>query len=316
MTLRTYAVPFTFLTLLLAACDSEPAGTGGSSTAGSSAEAGSSAGGNRPDEGGAPSEGGAATISGGSASGGAPAEGGAPSAGGAGAGGSPPSPGLATLGSLVVLGDSIGDGGGQSPFYYNLLRDALTDHYGPLDYRRKAQSGSKTGALAGQIDDLPSTLPGPVAVVITSGGNDMKAALPLILAGSDDAARATMQANLEGAYLELTSPGRFGDGVEVHVFQATIYDASDGVGDFGEHDCAFAGNLPTIPSAGFFAEWNGTIEAAVGAHGQTVADVHGLFSGHGYSGNPNWFASDCTHPNTLGHAALAEHFESLIVGAP
>jgi hypothetical protein len=38
-------------------------------------------------------------------------------------------------------------------------------------------ASAKTGALKGQANGLPSQLPGPVAVAITSGGNDMKASM-------------------------------------------------------------------------------------------------------------------------------------------
>src|SRR5438552_1099667 len=93
------------------------------------------------------------------------------SSGTGGAGGAGGSPGLATLGTLVVLGDSISDGGGQPPFYYELLKTDLITKYGQIAYHNNAQSGSKTDALVGQIKGLPGTLPGPVAVVITSGGN-------------------------------------------------------------------------------------------------------------------------------------------------
>jgi lysophospholipase L1-like esterase len=233
--------------------------------------------------------------------------------GGGGAGGGP-SAGLAELGTLVVLGDSIGDGGGQGPFYYARLRDMLEAKYGAIAYHREADSGSKTGALLGQIDGLPGQLPGPVAVAITSGGNDMKDSLPLILAGADQAARTTMGGNIDAALSALLEFDRFGAGVIVHVFEANIYDASAGVGDFGQHDCAFGQGLPAIPTDTFFANWNGEIAARVQSHGQILMDMHGHFYDHGYAGSPSWFASDCTHPNTLGHAALADYFYTAITG--
>lgn len=222
--------------------------------------------------------------------------------------------GLATLGSLVVLGDSISDGGGVGPFYYDLLRQDLATRYGAIAYRNNAQSGSKTGALASQIDALPKTLASPVAVCVTSGGNDMKAALPLILTGTDQAARAQMGTNVQTALSKLLVPGRFGTNVSVHVFEANIYDASDGKGDFGSHGCAFAQGMPTFPSDGYFANWNGVITTQVAAKSQVLAELHGHFYGHGYAGNPIWFAGDCTHPNTLGHDQLRRLFYRLITG--
>jgi hypothetical protein len=120
--------------------------------------------------------------------------------------------------------------------------------------------------------------------------------------------------NIDAALAELTSPGRFGSGVEVYVFETTIYDASAGQGDFGQHDCAFGDGVPAIPTDGFFANWNGEIAGSVAAHSQTLVDMHAAFYDHGYAGSPNWFASDCTHPNALGHAALADLFYVAITG--
>ncbi len=313
-------------------CDDGASG-GSAATGAGSSQGGSAPVGGAGGEGGDPSGSGSGAFSSGSGASGSVASGPATSgpgstgvggegggsttgggAAGPGVGGGGPM-GLPTLGTLVVLGDSISDGGGQSPFYYNLLRNDLEAHYGTtLAYHRNAESGSKTNALMGQIDDLPNTLPGPVAVAITSGGNDMKAALPLIVAGADANARATMLSNIDNAIATLTEADHFGPGVQVYVFHANIYDASDGVGDFGSNGCNFGQGLPTIPTDTFFANWNGAIATAVNTHGQTVADMHGLFTGHGYDGAPNWFASDCTHPNQLGHAALATYFGSLITG--
>ncbi|MCA9650901.1 MAG: SGNH/GDSL hydrolase family protein [Myxococcales bacterium] len=218
--------------------------------------------------------------------------------------GEPPPVGLDDVGTLVILGDSIGDGGGQAPYYYTLLRDDLAAHYGPIEYHNRAQSGSETGALVGQIDGLPDQLPGPVVVVITSGGNDMKDDLFAVVAGLDGALIAQMSANIDAALGDLLAPGRFGAGVEVHVFEGNVYDASDGAGDFGSAGCNFAGGLPAIPSDAMFGRWNDGIRSAVEARGQTAVDMHEYFYGHGYHATPSWYASDCTHPNSLGHDQL------------
>lgn len=228
--------------------------------------------------------------------------------------GEPPPMGLDDVGSLVILGDSIGDGGGQGPYYYALLRDDLTAHYGPIEYVNRAQSGSETGALSGQINGLPAQLPGPVVVVITSGGNDMKDDLVAVVAGLDAPLIAQMNANIDGALGQLLAPGRFGAGVDVHVFEGNIYDASDGAGDFGSQDCNFAGGLPAIPSDAFFDRWNEGIRDAVEGRGQTAVDIHGYFYGHGYHASPSWYASDCTHPNSLGHDELRRHLFEQITG--
>jgi lysophospholipase L1-like esterase len=257
--------------------------------------------------GGAAGTGGATGGGGQAGTGQAGGQAGAPASGGA-------SPGLATLGSLVILGDSISDGGGVSPFYYDLLHADLANRYGAIQYQNNAQGGSKTGALEGQIDALPGALPGPVAVCITSGGNDMKAELAAIVTNTDGPARAQMGANVATALEALLAPGRFGAGVDVHVFEANIYDASDGQGNFGTNGCAFGKGLPAIPSDGFYANWNGEISQQVSAKAQTLNDIHQLFWMHGFNHPPSWYASDCTHPSAAGHDQLRRQFYFEITG--
>jgi lysophospholipase L1-like esterase len=221
---------------------------------------------------------------------------------------------LATLGTLVILGDSIGDGGGQPPYYYGLLRDSLAAHYAlSIEYRNKADSGSKTSALLAQVNALPNTLPGPVAVAITSGGNDMKDNLVAILTGSDGPARAKMGDNIDTALDALLSPDRFGAGTSVHVYYANIYDASDGQGNFKSGGCVVNIDSPS-PTDPFFASWNGEIADRVADHAQLVADMHKHFQGHGFNHPPNWYASDCTHPNTTGHDQVRQMFFESITG--
>ncbi len=244
---------------------------------------------------------------GGSGSGGA-------GSGGEGSGGDPGSVGgLSDVGTLVVLGDSIGDGGGQGPYYYKLLKSSLDAKYGGVVYHNKAQSGSKTSALLGQINSLPKSLPGPVAVAITSGGNDMKDVLPLILLGADALVIGQMGNNISAALSALLQPNRFGPAVAVHVFEATIYDASDGKGNFKSGGCVISMDSPK-PVDPFFANWNGEIEARVAAHGQTVTPLHDHFFGHGFNNPPKWFANDCTHPNSTGHDELHRLLYEQITG--
>jgi lysophospholipase L1-like esterase len=223
--------------------------------------------------------------------------------------------GLTTLGTLVILGDSIGDGGGGSPFYYDLLKGDLGKRYGSIGYQHAAVSGSKTSDLSNQIDALPAKLAGPVAVCITSGGNDMKAVFPQVVTGTDGAARTAMGDNIKRALDKLLAPGRFGAGVEVHVYEGNIYDASDGAGDFGSHGCKFVpAGYPASPSDKYFDAWNSVIATQVTAHKQMSADMHTYFYGHGYKVSPDWYATDCTHPSTLGHDNLRRLFYFEITG--
>jgi hypothetical protein len=221
---------------------------------------------------------------------------------------------LPALATLVVLGDSIGDGGGVAPYYHDLLYADLQARYGDVVYDNRAEAGSETDALLGQVEALPAALPGPVAVVVTSGGADMRAAISAILGGSDGPARMQTQANIEAALEALLAPDRFGAGVEVYVFEANLYDASDGVGDYAEHGCAFGQGLPAIPTDAYFANWNGTIANAVGAAGQRTIDVHADFDGHGYAARETWYDTDCILPNATGHDALRRLFYEWITG--
>ncbi|MBK8255400.1 MAG: SGNH/GDSL hydrolase family protein [Polyangiaceae bacterium] len=222
---------------------------------------------------------------------------------------------LLDVGSLVILGDSISDGGGDGPYYYNLLHTDLEAKYGALEYHHQAQSGSKTDALVMQINSLPSTLTGPVAVVITSGGNDMKAAIAQILGGIDESKRNEMRQNVKNALDLLGTPNHFGPGVDVHVFEGNIYDSSDGSGKYSDYGCKFPLSLfPAQPTDTYFTNWNTVIAEEVAAHGQTLVDMHTYFYGHGFQSNPNWYVDDCIHPSTVGHSELRNLFYEHITG--
>ncbi len=211
-------------------------------------------------------------------------------------------PPMSMLGTLVVMGDSISDNGGVAPFYYDKLKSALELKFPGTSYFHVAKSGSKADDLIRQINTLPVTLPGPVAVVMTSGGNDMRAALLKIVLGTDAPARATMRMNLQEALTELLSANRFGPDVLVRVYEANIYDSSDGVGDFVNQGCLVP--YPESDTSQHFERWNGEIAAEVAEHGQQLIDLHALFAGHGISSASRWYAADCIHPNALGHDAL------------
>lgn len=272
---------------------------------GASTGSGASSGGQGSGGGGSDS----ATVGSGGGLGSGGGQGGATSEGG---GAPEPEPmGLPDVGSLVVLGDSIGDGGGQPPYYYDLLHDDLEAFYGgAIVYENAADSGSTTGALSGQIAGLPQTLPGPVVVVITSGGNNMKNNAVQVVLGLDDAIRQQMVDEIDAALQQLQVPGRFGPGVDVHVFEANIYDASDGQGNFASGGCAISMDAPN-GSTEAFASWNQAIADVVSAHQQVLVDMHGHFTGHGFNSTDNWYAGDCTHPNATGHAEL----EQLVFGS-
>ncbi|MFO0759054.1 MAG: SGNH/GDSL hydrolase family protein [Byssovorax sp.] len=232
--------------------------------------------------------------------------------------------------SYVVLGDSISDGGGQGPFFYDLLvtnddnayptwqgKDLKTKFGAGLQVVHNAKGGAVSGNLPGQVSNLPDTLPGPVLVTITIGGNDMQANIFSILQGTDGPKRDKFRMNLAAALGELTKPDRFGPGVEVHVFEADIYDPSDGKGDFSKHGCpAPLSLLPVTPTDTFFANWNGVVDDEVPMHGMSkVSPLHMTFYGHGIgNADDRWFANDCIHPNKKGHNELRRMFWANITG--
>jgi GDSL-like Lipase/Acylhydrolase family len=307
-TFQTLAFAVVLVAALGCSSSDNSAGSGGGSSGGS---AGTAAGGGGTAAGGAAGQG-SGGVAGSIASGGSA---GVAAGGSAGAGtGGGNTAALATLGSLVVLGDSISDGGGQAPFYYDLLKQDLTQKYGNISYQHRAQGGSKTSALQGQVSGLPSTLPGPVAVCVTSGGNDMKAQLLQIVTGTDGPARAEMGQNISNALATLLAPNHFGPGVEVRVFEANIYDSSDGQGNFSAHNCNFGSGFPALATDPYFGSWNGEIATQVSAKGQWLADIHDLFYLHGFNFPPSWYASDCTHPTQVGHDQLRRYFYFKITG--
>ena len=98
----------------------------------------------------------------------------------------PPKTALPTaFGSYIELGDSISDGGGEPPFFYNLLfsnDDVNYPTWSGLDLKTRfnvqqhvhgAVAGAQTKDVPGQVTKLPASLPGPVLITITIGGNDI-----------------------------------------------------------------------------------------------------------------------------------------------
>jgi lysophospholipase L1-like esterase len=243
--------------------------------------------------------------------------------------GSPPTATpLTAVGTLVVLGDSISQGGGQPPFYYNLLlsnddttypewtgKDLRTKYGANVMMVNNAVAGAVSSDLPTQVTALPASLPGPVAVVLTIGGNDMQTNIAAILQGVDQGLRTQFQMNLASALGQLTMPGRFGTGVDVHVYEADIYDPSDGSGNF--QTCPYPLSLvPPQPSDPFFGEWNAVVDGEVPMHpSSVVAPLHATFHTHGVnSGAANWFYTDCIHPNATGHDAIRGMFWTQITG--
>jgi hypothetical protein len=246
-------------------------------------------------------------------------------------------------GTFVVVGDSISDVGSgsmldkQKPFYRELLV-ANDDNLYP-DWKGKdfttcwgspnvvkvskggaiATEGTTTGAsvLFDQVKALPMTLPGPVLVVGTIGGNDVQRALPDVLLGNDVSAQlAAFKKGVDDAFGELTKTDRFGAGVKVDVLLTNIYDPSGGNGNFTFPDMTkcpgvlgfYPANKPTDP---LLKPWEDAMAASAMMFGVTLLDLQTLFKPHAVSSMDGWFFSDCIHPNSAGH----EHIRELFWGA-
>jgi lysophospholipase L1-like esterase len=221
--------------------------------------------------------------------------------------------------TYVVLGDSISDGGGQGPFFYDLLNhnddatwpDAhgkdLQTRYPGIQVVKASKAGATANGLASQAQGLSTSLAGPVLVTITIGGNDVTAAMGKLLIGSSDAQdRATFASELDAALQELTKPDRFGAGVEATVLLANIYDPSDGTGNFTYQGSKCQGALglwpATRPTTPLLTPWEQVMtDTATKYPRVTVLGLHERFDGHGVAAHPTWFFSDCIHPNSAGH---------------
>jgi lysophospholipase L1-like esterase len=262
--------------------------------------------------------------------------------------------------TLVVVGDSISDvgngsgGAAEQPFYRTLLvknDDVLYPEWKGFDLAtcwgldpianvvKVSKGGSVAavpagnnptdmGILLNQVTSLPASLPGPVLVVGTIGGNDVKNALFTDLVGTAAQQQAKIDAFVAGytqAMNELTRMDRFGPGVKVSVLMPNVYDPSGGTGHF----FYAPNNLPCLglyllwpdskATAPYIAPWNTAMAAAAA----TFPNVHMFelgapFKPHAVTqpASSNWFYQDCTHPNRQGHNALRTLFWAGIVALP
>ncbi len=215
--------------------------------------------------------------------------------------------------TLVSLGDSIGDPpAGTTTYIAELTKRLAGGQPGSLRVVRGARAGARSRDLAAQARMLPTDLPGPVGIVITIGGNDLREAAGVAIGGADLEVRQELRRNIADAIDDLVRPGRFGSGTEAHVYLATIYDSSDGRGGFRERGCPIA--IGTIATDGIFERWNADLADLARARGAKIVDIHGVFRGHGIGSPESWYLGDCIHPNNAGHVALASAFADAIRG--
>jgi len=228
----------------------------------------------------------------------------------------------------VILGDSISDGGGAGPFFYNLL-DANDDAkwpdgagkdfkslYGPdIKIVKASKAGARAQNLGGQVNSITGPLEGPVLVTITIGGNDVQAALGKLLTGGDVAPdRESFRGFLDEGIGLLKTPDKFGPGVEVVVYMTNVYDPSDGTGNF-----KFATGTKCGGALGFYPAGKATSpdldpfetifdDVAAKYKDVHVLDLRAKYNGHGVPAAETWFVTDCIHPNAKGHDAIRDLF--------
>jgi lysophospholipase L1-like esterase len=244
------------------------------------------------------------------------------------------------FGTYIAIGDSISAGGGMGPFYNDLLDQNddstypgwkghdLATRYPGIMYVKAAQGGAVSGPygdittiaapqLVNQINGLGHSYPGDVLVTMTIGGNDLNDHAGDAVTGIDASDKTKFTANLKAALDALTAPGRLGSGKLV-IIEANIYDPSDGMGNFmsgGGPGCPQF-NVDSSLDTTTFGDWNQIIADAVTAHSSddSALDLHGLFGGHGFNSQDNWYFSDCIHPNTKGHQQLRKEAWRLLTG--
>ena len=238
----------------------------------------------------------------------------------------------AQVGTYIALGDSISDGGGVAPYFYDLLKADLTAKFPGLMYVHGAQKDAITdvysdnqpqGAptLKAQIAALDHNYPGDVVVSISIGGNDLNAHSLQAISNTDAALRAEFDAHLADELGELTTPGRLGSG-KVYIVLANIYDFTDGMGDFATVGCGPGVNIsPTAVQTGF-NNWNMVLATNIAKAGGALYDMYNDFHGHGYN-NPDktqlWYDASadptvCLLPNAAGHDAIRRSVYKILTG--
>jgi lysophospholipase L1-like esterase len=164
---------------------------------------------------------------------------------------------------------------------------------------------------------LPATATGPVLVTITSGGNDLRAAAPQAIAGTDQTYLTAMATNIDAALAALTASGRFGAGVDVYVLYANIYDPTDETGNFQSCGLPLSLFTPTpAVTVSVFDRWNAVITTESAKYPNVfVEPLHDTFLGHGIVDSVNWFYSDCIHPDEPGHHQIRRMMWKALTGA-
>lgn len=237
---------------------------------------------------------------------------------------------------VVFLGDSITAGTPPTlpaDIYRSVLAASLQQRFGEdIEIANCSEFGARTD------DYLPTQIPACFAdiqekrtlVISTMGGNDTFAAATEVMETGDvDAAAAVLEVAVEH---QRDAMRWFRDNEDVmfpagvHVITGNIYEFTDATGDMGSCPLAtnlgFGGVIPEIRDAYLYIN-----EAFLEISVETQTDSTFMlenFCGHGFfAGDPDnecyrgpeaqtWFDPTCIHPNTEGHAAVAQMFLDVI----
>ncbi len=241
---------------------------------------------------------------------------------------------------LVFIGDSITQGTPPTPddeYYRMLLSDSLEDTWGELEIDECARFGARTDDLLLDphhdiLECFPDVEPKRTLVVMTSGGNDMydvaydlRDGVPLdeVLASVDHYASLFRDA----IHHFTDNPSLFPAGVQV-VF-GNVYEFTDNESGMGACPAAAAyEGWSSEPLEGFreaYIRMNETYMDIAVETGTDMVFMKEAFCGHGFhAGEPDnecfrgedaelWFDFTCFHPNSAGHAALAEMFLATVM---
>ncbi|MDB4969464.1 MAG: hypothetical protein JWN44_5153 [Myxococcales bacterium] len=239
--------------------------------------------------------------------------------------------GGATIGTYIVLGDAISAHGGTGPYFDDQLNADLAGKFPGLTFVQAAQKDAIVDVygdllpkdvplMKTQVAGLRHDYPGDVLISITIGGGDLNGHAIAAITGSDAGFRAEFDKHLGEQLAELTTPGRLGTG-KVYVVLGTIYDFTDGMGNFATVQCGPAANVnPSVVQA-TFGSWNGVIASNANKIGAALYDMHADFNGHGYN-NSNvadvWYdAGDfttCLLPNMKGHDSIRRALYKIVTG--
>jgi hypothetical protein len=245
---------------------------------------------------------------------------------------------IAGVEKVVFLGDSITEGTPPTPiwdYYREVLAGRLRDAWGSdLEVTECAAWGARTDDLLlpphqQVMECFAGPEPKKTLIVMTIGGNDMKAIVDESIAG--DTMEQTLAkvdgavALLRDAIVYVKDPVNFPAGS--YVVFANNYEFTDGTGEFD-----------SCPGAGL-AGYGGVVSAARPAFVHAAEEYMRLavetgtdmifllesFCGHGFhageadnecyrgAGAETWFDFTCIHPTPAGHEAIAGLFEDTIL---